>query len=298
MNDNPSLDPRLNVFSPDLADIRLKDRVAAAMYVAGAPFRVITPSAPFFILPDAMSTRVATKLLGETVRVFDAQSGWAWAQSERDDYVGYVRESQIAEGGFDDKYSRDCETVIVVAPRAPIFLQPSAKARALTWAPMGARLALDPVSPPKNGFHLLAGEVAGGWVFEQHFRTDATPAPPDWVAAAEQMLNAPYLWGGDTVEGVDCSGLVAAARRCAGLDAPRDSDLQEASVGGALSDGAELRRGDLVFWRGHVGVMADEATLLHATAHAMAVVKEPIDEAIARIARSEYGEPRSFRRAG
>lgn len=291
-----ALDPRLNAARPDLADRRLEGRVEAERFVAGALYRVVASTAPFHAKPDPSATRIATKLLGETLRVFEIEDGWAWAQSELDAYVGYVRASLLASGGFDESVAERCETAMATAPRTPVFREPGVKSEVLTWAPMGARLALDRGAPPQRGFALLGGDKAGGWVFERHLRRETAEPPSDWVASAEALLRAPYLWGGDTVEGVDCSGLVAAARRSAGLSAPRDSDLQERALGAPLERDAPLRRGDLIFWRGHVGVMTDATTLLHATAHAMAVIAEPLDGAAARIAASEHGEPTSFRR--
>jgi cell wall-associated NlpC family hydrolase len=105
----------------------------------------------------------------------------------------------------------------------------------------------------------------------------------DFVAVAERFLGTPYLWGGKTNYGLDCSGLVQLALTACGIRCPRDSDMQERALG-ALVDMKNLRRGDLVFWKGHVAIVRDPKTFLHANAFHMAVAVEPIAEAIARIA--------------
>lgn len=292
----PELDPRENAYRPDLADRRLEGRVEAARFVDGELFHIDAPWVGFHQEPSPLSPRTATKLLGETLRVFEVKGSWAWAQSQDDNYVGYVRAGALSDGGFSERHAKRSDIAISTQPRAPIYIEPSIKARALFWAPMGARLALDATQAPKNGFRALSGAKAGGWIAAKHIRLEDDSPADDWVAAAEKMLNAPYLWGGDTMEGLDCSGLIAVARRSVGLSAPRDSDLQARAIGVPVPEGAALQRGDLVFWKGHVGVMRDRETLLHANSHAMAVTFEKLDDAMARIATNEYGTVTARRR--
>jgi cell wall-associated NlpC family hydrolase len=150
-------------------------------------------------------------------------------------------------------------------------------------------LAAVPVTGTTGAFAKLR---SGGFVPRPHLE----PAPGDAAAQAARLAGAPYLWGGRSAWGLDCSALVQLALLAAGVSAPRDSDMQAAMLGHALAPDAELRRGDLVFWKGHVGMLADAATLIHANAHHMAVVIEPLAEAVARIAAAGGGPVAGRRR--
>jgi cell wall-associated NlpC family hydrolase len=127
-------------------------------------------------------------------------------------------------------------------------------------------------------------------------RAHLAPVAGDFVAQAERFLGAPYLWGGRSARGIDCSALVQLALLAAGREAPRDSDMQAALLGTELPARAALRRGDLVFWKGHVGIMRDRDTLIHANAHHMAVAAEPFGPAAARIAAAGGGPVTGRRR--
>jgi len=118
----------------------------------------------------------------------------------------------------------------------------------------------------------------GGYLHQLHLAA----AEKDFVAVAEHFLGVPYVWGGKTAAGLDCSGLIQTALQAVGKAAPRDTDMMEKALGDAVSLSG-LRRSDLVFWKGHMGVMLDETRLLHANAFHMAVAIEPLAEAIARI---------------
>lgn len=278
-----ALDPRLTAVRRDLADIRLRGAVAAERFVEGAPMRVVAPSVGLWSRPDAASPRAATLLMGEPVTVFERAEGWAWAQSAVDGYVGYAPADAFAAGWLDH-----ARTATVAALRTHLYSAPDLKTAPAAWAPLGARLAAE--DRVENGFRALSGGV---WAFDKHL----APAPAaDWVAVAEAFLGAPYLWGGKTADGLDCSGLVQIALQASGRACPRDSDMQEAALGDALPADAPLRRGDLIFWRGHVGVMVDAETLLHATAFAMAVIREPLVGAAARIEAAGAGAATSRRR--
>lgn len=268
-------DPRLTPARPDLAAERLRGVVEAERFVAPARRRVVRGVLPLWSRPGAKGL-AAELLFGAGFDVLEERDGLAWGQASRDGYVGFV----LAEG--------------LGEPVAPTH---RVRARTSNLYP-AADLKTKPVEVLSLGAE-LAGEVRDGWLVTpegavpaRHVASVGEPEA-DWVEVAERFLGTPYLWGGNSGLGIDCSGLIQVARQAAGFDCPRDSDMQ-AGLGREVAPEA-LRRGDLVFWKGHVGVMLDGARLLHANAHHMACAAEPLAEAIARIARSE-GEPTGFRR--
>ncbi len=278
------LDPRRHAFRQDLADARLQGRVAAANFVDGWFGQVRVAIAPVFGTPDAGAALTTQLLFGERVRVFEEKEGWAWLQSEADDYVGYAPAAAIGR-------EIGAPTHRIASLSTPALARPELKSPPLVDLPMGARLS---VEREESGFAVLA---IGAFVPMQHLvPIDARAA--DFVAIAEQFLGAPYLWGGRTRAGLDCSGLVQVAMQAAGIAAQRDSDMLMAEIGTAigLGDGLSgLRRGDLIFWRGHVGIMTDARHMLHANAYHMRVVVEPLAEAVARI-KATGGEIIAVRR--
>ena len=272
-----ALDPRLNAFRPDLADIRLKGRIAADRFVAGEEFVTIAPTAGLYSRPEHDAPLQTELLYGEPVHVFETTGeGWCWVQSTIDRYVGWVgREALSSE--------MPRPTHIVSVPRTFVFSAPDIKSRPLAILTLGARVALSGVAEDHNARYGLISPA--GAVVMQHLRPLGEPLP-DFVAVAESLTGTPYLWGGRSANGIDCSGLIQLALAVAGISAPRDTDMQEAAIGEALAPAKPLptlKRGDLVYWKRHAGIMQDGGTLLHANARHMAVASEPLTQTISRL---------------
>ncbi len=268
------LDPRRHAFRPDLADEQLKTRVAAERYVTGRPAQVVRPAVPLRGTPDPRASLATEALFGEQVLVFDEAEGWAWVQLKQDGYVGYLPASALS-------FDVAAATHRVKVPGT--FLYPAAdmKSPPLMHLSLNAELAITEDADD------YARTSSGAFVYKRHIRP-VGEWQRDYVDVAERLLDTPYLWGGKTRLGLDCSALVQLALQAAGVSAPRDSDMQRAEIGTAIEipeDLEGLQRGDLVFWPGHVGIMTDGVMLLHANAHHMAVVVETLPEAAERIAK-------------
>ena len=276
-----AFDTRTTPVRSDLAAARLRGIVTAPHYVEGVALQVIEPSAPLRRAPASDAPLDTEALFGEKVTVYDEAEGWAWGQLERDGYVGYL--PRVALG------APTAPTHRVAALRAHAYPGPNIKLAPRMALALGARLAI--VS--QEGDFVATGE--GLYLWARHV-APLEAYESDFVAVAERFLETPYLWGGRTSEGIDCSGLVQTALAAAGVGAPRDSDMMEAGLGEPLPSGAALARGDLVFWKGHVGIMRDGLALLHASGWHMMVVSEPLAEARARIAASGGGEITGARR--
>jgi Bacterial dipeptidyl-peptidase Sh3 domain/NlpC/P60 family len=264
-------DPRLTPARPDLAAAHLRGQVAANAYVGGRAMYVSTGIADVRHAPSHEALLDTQALFGEEVMLHEDHEGWGWVQLTRDGYVGYIAMAALAEGRMEPTHR-------VVVTRTFVYQCPDIKMPARRASPLGAAVCVRAL----QGAFAQIGECA--FVFADHLKLyDMTEA--DFVEVAERFLHAPYLWGGKTSLGIDCSGLVQVSLNAAGITAPRDTDLQEQALGAPLALDADLtlKRGDLVFWRGHVGIMRDETTLLHANAHHMLVASEPLSDARERI---------------
>lgn len=270
--DRSVLDPRLNAYRGDLAAAALRGQVETPRYAEGERRQVIEEAAPVRRAPRFDAILDTQALFGETLTVYDEREGWSWAQLDGDGYVGYVPTDALSAEIVPPTHR-------VRALRTYVFTAPERKVPPLRLLSLNAGLA---VVDEADGFVRLHD---GGFVFAAH-AAPVGEVEADFVAVAERFLGTPYLWGGRTSIGIDCSGLVQLALVTSGVQAPRDSDMIEAALGTALPDPADLgalRRGDLLFWEGHMGVMLDEARLLHATAHHMATVIEPVGDTASRI---------------
>lgn len=276
-------DPRMLPARGDLAAEHLRGRAEAQRFVLGRKMQVRAGSAALRKAPDAASEQVNQALFGEGFTVYDEAEGWAWGQLEADAYVGWMR--------ADDLAAPIAATHRLKVLRSFIFERPDMKAAPLTAVSMNARLTLGEVV---DGFAHVRGS---GWIFGRHAAV-LGDFEADFVGVAERFVGSPYLWGGRESAGIDCSGLVQVSLQAAGVSPLRDSDMQAQTLGEPLETDASfsnLRRGDLIFWRGHVGMMSNATNLLHASARDLHVEIEPLAEAVARI-RPIAGEVRSVRR--
>jgi cell wall-associated NlpC family hydrolase len=269
-------DPRRHAYRGDLAAEGLRGLVEAPRFVAGEPRQVIAPSLPVRRAPRFDATLDTEALLGETVTVYDESEGWAWAQLSRDGYVGYVPSEGLTP-------HLAAPTHRISALRTYVYPEPDGKTPPLALLSLNARIT---AMREEGSFLSLA---AGGYVVATHAVPVGTNES-DFVTVAEAFVGTPYLWGGRTSIGLDCSGLVQLALEAAGQFVPRDADMQAKELGQDIEwrPGAELARGDLVFWEGHVGVMTGAKDFLHANAFHMAVAAEPFAEAQARIKAAGY----------
>jgi cell wall-associated NlpC family hydrolase len=262
-----TLDKRLHAFRGDLADETLRGQCDATEFVRGVDMQCAVPVSAVRRAAAIDAMQLTQVLWGEIVKVFERKDGWAWVQLQRDGYVGYVEDSALAEVTKPSSHR-------LLVRSSHVYPAPDLKTQPAVAIPMGAELAPSEVT----GDYVKL--TSGHFVYAQHLNASV---PTDFVSVAEQFLHTPYLWGGKTVWGLDCSGLVQVSLHAIGKDCLRDSDMQEQSLSIAIGQD-HLQRGDLVFWKGHVGIMQDAITLLHANGHHMMVVSEPLKTAVDRIA--------------
>ncbi len=278
------MDSRLTPHRADLAADWLEGQVEAARFVAGTAMQVTAPVADMRRDPRPDGALDTQALCGDMVTVYEETAeGWSWAQLARDGYVGYLPASALTK-------TVQTPTHVVNVPTTLTYPAANIKQQPVEHLPMGAGVT---VTEEAGEFCRL---TTGRFVWARHLSPVGEVAK-DFVSVCEQLIGIAYLWGGTSAWGLDCSGLVCTGLRLAGLEAPRDSDMLEAGFGAGLGPFGEqdLKRGDLVFWKGHIGIMQDAETLLHANGYHMQVVSEPLAGAVKRIAHL-YAQPTTCRR--
>jgi hypothetical protein len=268
-------DPRLTPARGDLAAKYLEGKVKAARFVEGEEFEIADALAPLREAPSSDATLLTQALKGERVTIYDRNGeGYAWGQLNSDGYVGWLPDRALAKPGGRPTHQ-------IKSLRTFAFPGPSIKLPPLDTLAMGALVTV----VRDDGSFAVTRE---GWYLpRQHVGSIGHPEK-DFVAVAERFVGTPYLWGGKTSLGIDCSGLVQVSLTAGGTGCPRDSDMQQDGLGRTLdpAESKKLQRGDLIFWKGHVAIVRDAETIVHANAHHMATVIENTGEAIARIRKA------------
>ncbi len=261
------MDARLTPARADLAARYLEGRVPSIRFVDGTKMQVRPGIVPLRMTPDP-DAHLATQLIkGEPFTVYESKDGWAWGQADKDNYVGYVPSNSLTQ-------QLETPTARISAVRSHIYAEPSHRALPLSPLTMNATVAAGEID---NGFARLAD---GGFVSKHHIAPlDDTAS--DFTATALVFLGTPYLWGGRSGIGIDCSGLVQMVLERAGIASPRDADMQEQALGQSVPV-KDLQRGDLIFWKGHVAIALDAAQVVHANGTYMTTMTEALEAVCAR----------------
>lgn len=290
------MDPRETPANRHVAHVSLKGKVEAERFVEGRIFRVNPAATPLLTGPDGPCTREL--LMGDAFRVLQhVPNCFSFGFAERDGYCGWVNTAHLCEGPPPTHRVAARETYLSTAADIK-------SVSAVRWLSRGAQVIVTGTVGDWSKFSAFVQVSDRPDLPEpKYFLPTAHLAPvgtldTDPVAVAELFLHTPYLWGGNTSFGIDCSGLVQAALLSCGVPCPGDSDQQEARVGTPLPPGAAIERNDLIFWKGHVAIAIDEARIIHANVHHMAVAIEPFERARARILSAGGGAVTSIRRPG
>ena len=274
-------DARLTLARPDLAAAPLEGAVAAARYETTRPLQVTASRAPLQRAPDRNAEWLDELIHGERFDALAAAGDYLWGQARRDGYVGFVRAGAVEPVGSPPTHR-------VKAISSYAFAEPSFKSRPIGPFSLNALITFEAEEGP------FARASDGAYFWTGHLAPIGAGFETDPAAVAERFVGAPYLWSGRTSAGLDCSGLIQQALYAGGKACPRDAD-QQAMLGRDIRRD-ELRRGDLVCWEGHIGIMLDDTRLLHASSHHMATAVEPLGEVVARNQAAGRGAPTGYRR--
>ena len=274
-------DKRVTPARLDLAAAHLQGKVTAAKFVEGRMAQVSRGALGLHGAPTESAGLRTQLLFGEDFTIYEDKHGWVWGQAAADGYVGFARAEAFG--------AQPPATHRVIARSTPLLSAPDVKKGARDMLPMNAKVA---VAEDDGRFLQLTN---GAYVFAGHLAPLDAPAP-DWVSVAEQFVGVPYLWGGKTAAGLDCSGLMQTALDAGGIQTPRDTDMMEVALGTAIAQDSERKRGDLIFWKGHVGVMLDATRMIHANGYFMQVSIEPLAKVRDRTLANENLPIRTIKR--
>jgi cell wall-associated NlpC family hydrolase len=262
------MDRRLHPATDRIAHLSLKGKIESPAFSEGEVLRISLPLVD--LLSSPKGARERQLLLGEGFTVVDRQDGYAFGFAMKDDYCGWLPDTAVTD--------TPTPTHWVATPGAHLYPEPRVQSREIAALSMGAQVTVLSQTPKFT-------ETTLGFIPTPHLLPRAQNHA-DPVAVAETFLHTPYLWGGNSRAGIDCSGLVQGALLACGIACPGDADLQQV-LGQEIAEGASLQRGDLIFWKGHVALIVDETRLIHANGHTMSVAYEGITECFARIARQD-----------
>ncbi|WP_198024113.1 C40 family peptidase [Sphingorhabdus lutea] len=273
---SPKTDKRITPIRGDLADISLAGKLFAPHYAVPQLRICVTSATMVRAAPDHLAQGASSLSYGEEFAVLDISGDWAWGYCKHDDYLGYVPTAHLAI--ITEEMPKP--THIVTSVSSMIYTQPKGSATSIVQLPMGAKICI--TGDEEDGFL----PCAQGYMPASHLSL-ISDMDVDPVALARRLINVPYCWGGRSGFAIDCSGLVQLCFGMNGKNLPRDSDMQEAFVGRQLDDRNQLRVGDLVFFNGHVGIMADKDNIIHANSYHMNVTIEPLSIVAQRFASED-----------